>query len=277
LSGHGDHCCATSGFDYHVGRLHVADENDRSHALVIDWRAPIAERFYRASVHSPRDVTRRRRFGFKGSTPTGFEDEDFRLGKVDGSQILVNEIERPRTGPMRDIVATIQPEQDELIRRSLDTAMCVQGAPGTGKTAVGLHRAAWLLYSYPDKLQRSGMLVVGPNDSFLRYISDVLPALGEQSVQQVTIDRLTHAAEAPGCDAAEVAMLKHDARMADVCERAVWNHLGHVKEPLVAAHEGIRWALGIDYLTRALADHGRRFPHRYLRGAADGRRGRPPP
>lgn len=241
-----------AGSDYHVGRLHVAQDSDRSDPLVVDWRAPVAERFYRASVHAPLEVTRRRRFGFKGSTLTGFEDEDLRQGQDAGSGLLTTEIERPRTGPMRDIVATIQPEQDELIRRDLDTTLCVQGAPGTGKTAVGLHRAAWLLYSYPDRIARSGMLVVGPNENFLTYIADVLPALGERAVRQVTIDALTSAADAPGLDAPEVAAIKHDARMAEVCKRAVWHHLSDIEKPLVAAHAGNRCALGVAYLTRAL-------------------------
>ncbi|PSL06824.1 Rep family ATP-dependent DNA helicase [Haloactinopolyspora alba] len=241
-----------SGADYHVGRLHVAHESDRSQPLVVDWRAPVAERFYRASVHAPQDVIRRRRFGFNGSTLTGFEDEDLRLGQDGGSDALAAEIERPRTGPMRDIVATIQPEQDELIRRGLDTTLCVQGAPGTGKTAVGLHRAAWLLYSFPDRLTRSGMLVVGPNENFLTYISEVLPALGERSVWQVTVDQLTGAADAPGRDRPEVSLVKHDARMAEACRRAVWNHRGHVEDRLVALHDGIRMALSVDYLTNAI-------------------------
>src|SRR4029079_5374165 len=106
------------------------------------------------------------------------------------SAILEAEIERPRTGPMRDIVATIQPEQDDIVRSELATTVCVQGAPGTGKTAVGLHRAAYLLYAHRDQLSRQGVLVVGPNSSFLRYIGDVLPALGEMAVGQTTIEEL---------------------------------------------------------------------------------------
>ncbi|MFC7403739.1 HelD family protein [Georgenia alba] len=242
----------TSGSDYHLGRIHVADERDRSRPLVVDWRAPLAGRFYRASVHAPLEVTRRRRFGFQGSVLTGFEDEDLSAGEESGSELLAAEIERPRTGPMRDIVATIQPEQDELIRRDLDTTVCVQGAPGTGKTAVGLHRAAWLLYTYTQRLERSGMLVVGPNENFLRYIADVLPTLGEMAVWQVTVDRLTGAADAPGRDAPEAALIKHDARMVQVCERAVWSHLGHIDEPLVAPYEGIRWTLDVEDITHAV-------------------------
>ena len=106
-----------------------------------------------------------------------------------GSDILAAEIERPRSGPMRDIVSTIQPEQDALVRADVATTVCIQGAPGTGKTAVGLHRAAWLLYADPQ-LAREGVLVVGPNRVFIAYISQVLPSLGEQSVDQRPIDGL---------------------------------------------------------------------------------------
>src|SRR5690606_1763643 len=107
-----------------------------------------------------------------------------------GSRILTAEIERPRVGPMRDIVATIRPDQDDLVRAELAESLCVQGAPGTGKTAVGLHRAAYLLYQHRERLKRAGVLVVGPNRAFLRYISAVLPALGEVDVEQTTVDDL---------------------------------------------------------------------------------------
>jgi DNA helicase IV len=241
-----------SGEDYHLGRRHVRDETDRSIPLVVDWRAAIAERYYRASAHQRMEVAKRRRFGFQGSRLTGFEDEDLRLGQDFASEFLTAEIERPRTGPMRDIVATIQPEQDELIRRDAETTLCVQGAPGTGKTAVGLHRAAWLLYSYPGKLSRNGMLVVGPNEGFLRYIAGVLPTLGETSVWQVTVDELTGAADAAGTDAPEAALLKHDARMAEVCERAVWSHVGQVGDGLMITHAGARAHLDAAALTDAV-------------------------
>src|SRR3954471_11817537 len=157
---------------------------------------------------------------------TTFEDEDLLHAQpVEDeaySEILEAEIERPRVGPMRDIVATIQPEQDVIVRSDLEQSVCVQGAPGTGKTAVGLHRAAFLLYSHRDQLSRQGVLVVGPNASFLRYIGDVLPALGEIDAQQTTIEALVAAtlrrsnakAVIRGADPASVAMTKGDARMA---------------------------------------------------------------
>src|SRR5438128_10100913 len=124
---------------------------------------------------------------------------------------------------MRDIVATIQPDQDEFVRADLDTSLCIQGAPGTGKTAVGLHRAAYLLYTYPERLRRSGVLVVGPNAAFLHYIGQVLPSLGEGGVEQATIESLLPVA-ATGGEPADLATLKGDARLADVLRRAVLSY-----------------------------------------------------
>ena len=144
----------------------------------------------------PMGVGLRRRFAFTGGDLTASRTSrstdrwtvDRRRGSA--SHILTDEIERPRVGPMRDIVATIQPEQDEIVRADLGDTVCVQGAPGTGKTAVGLHRAAFLLYAHRDQLRRQRLLVIGPNDAFLRYIADVLPALGEVDASQTTIDDL---------------------------------------------------------------------------------------
>lgn len=254
-----------TGEDYHFGRRHVRDENDRSHPLVVDWRAPIAERFYRATAHHPMEVTTRRRFGFDGSTMTGVEDEDLRSGTDATSDLLTAEIERPRTGPMRDIVATIQPEQDELIRRDADTSLCVQGAPGTGKTAVGLHRAAWLLYTYPDKFRATGMLVLGPNEGFLAYIAGVLPALGETAVTQATVADLTSAPSAKTAGPAEVEALKHDARMAEVCERAVWSQLITLDQPAVVNHAGTTWTLTPDEVADA-AERARAYTRTWTAG-----------
>jgi DNA helicase IV len=241
-----------SGEDYHLGRRHVRAQDDRSTPLVVDWRAPLAERFYRASVHRRLDVDRRRRFGFHDGALTGLEDEDLRSGAPRASALLEAEVTRPRTGPMRDIVATIAPEQDELIRRAGDVSLCVQGAPGTGKTAVGLHRAAWLLYTYPDQLRRAGMLVVGPHGGFLRYIADVLPMLGETAVSQQTVADLTGAAEAEGHDSPEVAAVKHAEAVLEVCERAVWCHLGRATEDLTVRFRGVAYTLRRERLLTAL-------------------------
>ena len=258
---------------YHIGRRHIRDENYRP--LVLDWRARVAERYYRASVHQRHEVIKRRRFGFAEGQITGFEDEDLTTGIDVTSDILTAEIERPRTGPMRDIVATIQPEQDELIRRPLVESLCVQGAPGTGKTAVGLHRAAWLLYTYRDQLAKNGLLIIGPNDNFLHYISQVLPTLGEATVRQLTIDGLLDAHQATHTDSASAEILKHSPAMAEVVKRAVWNHVGDLdaalakadqsSEGLVVSDGGWRWRLGYQFLADLLhtARHERRT---YLAG-----------
>ncbi len=241
---------------FYIGRRHVTD--DAGNPMVVDWRAPISRPFYRANRRDPMGVELRRRFGFQHGTLTAFEDEhllsDGTQPGTDGpgrresgdseplrSSILEAEIERPRQGPMRDIVATIQPEQDDIVRADLDTTVCVQGAPGTGKTAVGLHRAAYLLYAHRDRLSRQGVLVVGPNASFLRYIADVLPALGEIDARQATIEELVSDVRITVADPPEVARLKGDARLAQVLNRAVWSALKPATEALVVPSGARRW------------------------------------
>jgi DNA helicase IV len=227
---------------WYVGRRHIHD--DHGDPVVVDWRADVSRAFYRATRLEPMDVTLRRRFGFERGVLTAYEDEHLvdRAEADRRSAILASEIERPRTGPMRDIVATIQPEQDVVVRTDLATSVCVQGAPGTGKTAVGLHRAAWLLYAHRDRLRRSGVLVVGPNRAFLSYIGQVLPALGEVEVSQTTVDELVgHAVPVRAVDPADVALLKGDARMAQVLERAVWSPLRPPRETLVVPIGSRRW------------------------------------
>jgi DNA helicase IV len=243
--------------DYHIGRRHVTD--DAGDPMVLDWRAPLSRSFYRASVRDPQGVSTRRRFGFVKGELTSFEDEHLDRGEELGtkSRILTAEIERPRVGPMRDIVATIQPEQDELVRAELEDSICVQGAPGTGKTAVGLHRAAYLLYLHRERLRRSGVLIVGPNTAFLSYISAVLPALGEVDVQQSTIDELIARAPVRTTDSEAATMLKHDARMAQVLARALWSRLGKPTEPIMVSDGSYRWRIDPEPLRR-IVDEARR-------------------
>ena len=201
----------------------------------------------------------RRRFGFSGGELTAFEDEQFPGGRpgetpaagtaVTGtepvSRLLIEEIERPRSGPMRDIVATIQPEQDDIVRADVGQTVCVQGAPGTGKTAVGLHRVAYLLYAYKERVARRGVLVIGPNRAFLAYIRNVLPALGEIDVSQMTVTELAASVPVRGRDGVLSARVKGDARMAVVLRRALWSHLAQpewgARAPArVAAVAGVR-------------------------------------
>jgi DNA helicase IV len=225
---------AHRGEVFHLGRRHVQDTH--GDPVVVDWRADIARSFYRASGRDPMGLHRRRRFGFQRGELTGFEDELLGLGEeLEGlSPLVAAEIERPRTGPMRDIVASIQPEQDEIVRAGIDRSVCVQGGPGTGKTAVGLHRAAYLLYAHAGQLRRSGVLVIGPNDAFIRYIGDVLPALGEVSVDQMPLTELLARPriQVRGNDGEAAAEVKHSARMASVIRRACYRRLATPQERL---------------------------------------------
>jgi DNA helicase IV len=229
------------GERFYIGRRHVHDgEGD---PMVIDWRAPVSQPFYRASKKDPMDVGLRRRFGYTGGDLTAYEDEHLSDPgeSVRTSKLLQQEIERPRVGPMRDIVATIQPEQDEIVRSGLGGTVCVQGGPGTGKTAVGLHRVAYLLYAHRERLARTGTLVIGPNRSFLHYIEQVLPALGELSVRQATVDDLVAHVEVRGTDDAAAAIVKGDARMAEVLRRAAYSHVTMPAEPVVVVRGSRRW------------------------------------
>ncbi|RUL91022.1 AAA family ATPase [Verrucosispora sp. FIM060022] len=249
-AGYGEH----AGRRYHVGRRHVTDE--QGEPLVLDWRAPVSRAFYQASARDPQGLTVRRRFGFDNGMLTSFEDEHLDRGEELGtaSRILTAEIERPRVGPMRDIVATIQPEQDELVRADLAQSICVQGAPGTGKTAVGLHRAAYLLYLHRERLRRSKVLVVGPNRAFLAYIAAVLPALGEVEVEQATVEDLVDRVVVRAVDPPAVAVIKHDARMAEVLRRAVDAYVGEPTEPIVVSDGSFRWRIGLEPLHRLVQE-----------------------
>ncbi|MGX5657439.1 HelD family protein [Geodermatophilus nigrescens] len=241
---------------FHIGRRHVRDAAGRP--VVIDWRAPMSRPFYRASAADPQGLVRRRRFGFSGGELTGYEDELLGAGEEGDGALLREEIERPRSGPMRDIVATIQPEQDEIVRAPLAESVCVQGAPGTGKTAVGLHRAAYLLYTHGGQLARTGVLVVGPNRAFLRYIEQVLPTLGEVDVEQTTVAELTAHVPVRAEDAPEVAALKGDARMAQVLERALWGGIAKPADDVLVPLAGRRYRVPVERLKRYVDDLRRR-------------------
>ncbi|MGH3731962.1 MAG: HelD family protein [Acidimicrobiales bacterium] len=236
-NGHGD------GDIYHVGRLAVSDE--ALNPLVIDWRAPVAEAFYRATGIEPLGLSRRRHVAIRANEVSGVEDEYFadadgnldlpdnevrdatEEGLVDGGLALggpgalLAALGRARTGRMGDIIATIQGEQDQIIRSPLAGVLLVQGGPGTGKTAVALHRAAYLLFTYRATLERQGVLVVGPNPLFLNYIENVLPSLGESGVTLSTIAGLVTNVDVRAVDDEDLDQLKGDARLAQVLARAL--------------------------------------------------------
>ena len=257
-----------AGQSFHIGRRHVHAPDGTP--AVIDWRAPVSRPFYRASAADPMNLQRRRRFGFAGGQLTAYEDEIF-SGDTPGrspekgskpSRILIEEIERPRSGPMRDIVATIQPDQDEIVRAGPGETVCVQGAPGTGKTAVGLHRVAYLLYAYRDQVLRRGVVVVGPNRAFLSYIRNVLPALGELDVTQTTVGELVASVPVRGTDTEAAAVVKGDARMADVLKRALWSSLRPPGEPVVVPRGARRFRVPVfelDELVMELRARGVRY------------------
>lgn len=243
---------------FHIGRLAVADE-DRE-PVVVDWRAPVAEPFYRATGRDAMGLARRRHFVVEGRRLLGIEDELFGDGHLgvghdeglDGSSgaaatgvaglrgysTLLASLERGRTGTLGDIVATIQAEQDEIIRSSQHGVLVVQGGPGTGKTVVALHRAAYLLYTHRFPLEDQGVLVIGPNRVFLRYIERVLPSLGEAGVEQVVLADLVPDVDVmrigePGGDTHDAARLKGEARMSDVIDNAVADRQRPLREDLV--------------------------------------------
>jgi len=256
---------------FHIGRRHVHDQDGTP--VVIDWRAPVSRPFYRASQGDPMGLALRRRFGFSGGDLTAYEDELFaaadgrgdsrvRSGEEKTSNLLIAEIERPRSGPMRDIVATIQPDQDDIVRADAGRTVCVQGAPGTGKTAVGLHRVAYLLYAHKEQVTRRGVIVVGPNLAFLSYIRNVLPALGELDVSQTTVTELVGSVPVRGADGDEAGRVKGDARMAEVLHRALWASIRPPAEALVVPRGSRRWRLAaheIAALAAELRDRGARY------------------
>ncbi|MCM2393410.1 HelD family protein [Streptomyces albipurpureus] len=249
-----------AGQSYHIGRLRIT-RRPSDPPLVIDWRAPISRVFYQANPGDPQGVTIRRRYGWlpasRGDSAdlTGLEDEHLHAGDTRESAIVAGEIGRPRIGPMRDIAATIQPEQDDLVREEFTASLCVQGAPGTGKTAVGLHRAAYLLYAFPQRIQRGGMLVLGPSQTFLTYVSQVLPALGEGEVRQSTVEDEIARHPVRAQDPRATAIVKHDARMAEVLRRTLYARVRpECADALVLPDGSYRWRIPPDVLARTVRD-----------------------
>ncbi|WP_033292750.1 HelD family protein [Amycolatopsis jejuensis] len=258
----------------YIGRLGLFDEDDEYRPLLIDWRAPVARPFYLATAASPDGVRRRRHLRSLSRRVTGFDDEILDLTAADqgqdlglaGEAALLAALERRRTGEMGDIVATIQAEQDRIIRAPLGGVLVVQGAPGTGKTAVALHRAAYLLYTHRQQLTTRGVLVVGPNSTFLRYIGQVLPSLGETGVLLATIGQLWPGLDADGVDSPEAAEVKGRLVMADVLAQAVRDRQRVPDPVLEISHE--REILKLDRKTctqaRTRARRSRR-PHNLAR------------
>ena len=243
---------------FHIGRLAVADV--QREPVVVDWRAPVAEPFYRATGRDAMGLVRRRHFAVEGQRLLGVEDELFGNGHLGlghdegldetstpgpgglrGYSTLLAALERGRTGTLGDIVATIQGEQDEIIRSPQHGVLVVQGGPGTGKTVVALHRAAYLLYTHRFPLEDQGVLVIGPNRVFLRYIERVLPSLGEAGVEQVVLSDLVPGVQflrpddRASADSPTAARLKGDVRMSDVIDQAIESRERPLRDDLVIA------------------------------------------
>jgi len=289
--GHGDRSGAEPGGEpgtetFHIGRLavHSADHDP----LVVDWRAPIAEPFYRATGRDPQGLVLRRHLALEGRRVVGLEDERFSAtgtaGTVDdqalpggtdseggGGELIVGDLpiggpaallaalDRARSGRMTDIVATIQREQDEIIRSPLAGVLVVQGGPGTGKTAVALHRAAYLLYTHRFPLERQGVLVVGPNPLFLRYIDQVLPSLGETGATLSTVSGLVPEIRIRENGPEDVARLKGDPRMAKVVARAVRTRQRALADDVAVPYGALFLRLGADD-SRRIVEMARRRP-----------------
>ncbi len=262
---------------FHIGRLAVADAD--ANPVVIDWRAPVAEPFYRATGREPMGLARRRHFAVDGRHLLGIEDELFGEGHLGlghdeglaestgpnlrGYSTLIASLERGRTGTLGDIVATIQAEQDEIIRSPQGGVLVVQGGPGTGKTVVALHRAAYLLYTHRFPLEDQGVLVIGPNRVFLRYIEQVLPSLGEAGVEQVVLADLIPDVAFGGSamvpDGRLAERVKGDARMSDVIDHAVNDRERGLRTDLVVPFRSGYVRLSADESARIVKQARRRF------------------
>ena len=282
---------AATGERFYVGRVGLWDPDHDP--IVVDWRAPVAEPFYRATGREPLGLERRRHFASRGSTLLGIEDEffgdkaaigldiadrDFDGRSGDGagpdsaatesrdslddrlvSGALIASLEAARTGRLADVVATIQGEQDRVIRSELPGVLVVQGGPGTGKTVVALHRAAYLLYTHRFPLESQGVLVVGPNRLFLAYIEQVLPSLGEAGVEQAVLaDLLSPAVRVAGLDDEAVSRVKGDPRMAGVLRRAVRDRRRPLRQDLVVGFELQRLRLTVEQSSQIVDDAARR-------------------
>lgn len=236
----------TDGSTHYIGRIGLTDADHT--VLLTDWRAPAAQPFYRATAARPDGVVRRRHLVTSGRVVTGVEDEVLDLdalgaggtdpSTLSGEGALLAALASARTGRMGDIVATIQAEQDAVIRAELAGALVVQGGPGTGKTAVALHRAAYLLYAHRRTLERSGVLLVGPSRVFLRYIDQVLPSLGETGVVTTTVADLVPGVVATGTEPDDVAEIKGRPVWAAILARAVRQRQGRVAGPREASLDG---------------------------------------
>ncbi|MET7618530.1 UvrD-helicase domain-containing protein [Streptomyces sp. NPDC005408] len=235
------------GITYHIGRTGIRRDDAERTPLLIDWRAPVARPFYLATGFEPMGLRRRRHITTQGRTVTALHDEIMDLADTtrtgyeshDADEVLLAALNSARTGRMGDIVSTIQAEQDHIIRAPQRGVLVVEGGPGTGKTAVALHRAAYLLYANREQLAKRAVLIVGPNPAFLGYIGEVLPSLGETGVLLATVGELFPGVKATGTDSPAAAAVKGRADMAGVLAEAVRDRqqVPEKDAPIVIPHD----------------------------------------
>ncbi|MEU6158720.1 ATP-dependent DNA helicase [Streptomyces sp. NPDC047130] len=269
----------TDGATHHIGRIGIrADDAERT-PLLIDWRADVARPFYLATGHSPMGLRRRRHISSQGRKVTALHDEILDLGDTTrtghedptGDAVLLAALDQARTGRMGDIVRTIQADQDRIIRAPHHGVLVVEGGPGTGKTAVALHRAAFLLYEHRELLARRAVLIVGPNPAFLGYIGEVLPALGETGVLLATVGELFPGVTATAADTPAAAEVKGRAEMAEVLERLVRDHQ-RLPDPVLAVEHDRQVVMLDEGLVRVARDRARStgLPHNLAREYFEG-------
>ena len=260
-----------------IGRIGILDDDDQDSTLLLDWRAPMSRPFYLATPASPEGVQVRRHIRTRNRKITAVNDERLDMteledgdttghGDVVNESALINALNAARTGHMTDIVETIQREQDEIIRASHRGVLVVQGGPGTGKTAVALHRAAYLLYTYRDTLARSGVLIVGPNTTFLNYIGQVLPSLGESGVLLSTVGDLYPGVRASLTDNPVATTVKGDLAIVDVLRQAVRDRQELPKSPIELRFDGYPLTISSKVIQRARGRaRSSRRPHNHAR------------
>src|ERR1700742_319269 len=262
----------TADHTFYIGRIGLHD--DEYEPVLIDGRAPAARPFYAATPHDPAGLIRRRHLYTRGRTVTGLDDEVFDLDRMSeadrrglvGEAMLLATVQRGRTGRMSDVVATIQAEQDRVIRSSLSGVLVVQGGPGTGKTVAALHRAAFLLYTHRRTLERRGVLIIGPNATFLRYISQVLPSLGETDVVLSSLGELFPGVRAVAEEDPATAVIKGDLRMVKVLRAAVRDWQRVPRHDLDLQVDGVSITVPADLCERArIRARGMRRPHNVAR------------
>jgi DNA helicase IV len=262
----------TGDHTFYIGRIGLHD--GEYEPVLIDWRAPAARPFYAATPNDPAGLLRRRHLYTRGRSVVGLDDEVFDLDRMSeadrrglvGEAMLLATVRRGRTGRMSDVVATIQAEQDRVIRSSLAGVLVVQGGPGTGKTVAALHRAAFLLYTHRRTLERRGVLIIGPNSTFLRYISQVLPSLGETDVVLSSLGELFPGVRATAEEDPETAVIKGDLRMIKVLRAAVRDQQRIPRRDLEMLVDGVAITVPADVCERArIRARGMRRPHNVAR------------